>query len=132
MNVGFFKIDKMTDELKTKYKLTNKLPHLRMYKNTFQGNEKNQRSFQIYMNNDVEEIIDEIHEAIISNYVDVTEQMLSNMAINKAMEEKKNVLIYYYSDPIVSIHFKAISAVAILQDDFAFLSLANPSEEMMS
>lgn len=53
------------------------------------------------------------------------------MAINYATEEKKNVLIYYYNDERVSIHYKAISTMKILKDKFAFLSISAPSEELL-
>ena len=53
------------------------------------------------------------------------------MAVNYATEEKKNVLIYYYNEEKVSIHYKAISTMSILKDKFAFLSISAPSEEIL-
>ena len=55
---------------------------------------------------------------------------MASISTNYAIEEKKNVLIYFYKDGQVSIHFKALSTSFLLQDDFAFVSLSDPSESL--
>jgi len=48
--------------------------------------------------------------------------------VSAAVEEKKNVIVYFYNDERVSLHFKALSAVKYLKDDFVFMSVFDPSE----
>ena len=118
-------------EFKKKYKLGNKFPQLRFYKNNIFGEEKNQKSFEIYLKKKVDDILDEIHESLDTDIKEVNEKILNNLAINYASEEKKNVLIYYYNSGPVSIHFKALSGLAILKDSFRFLSVPDPSETLL-
>lgn len=40
-------------------------------------------------------------------------------------------MIYYYDDEIVSLHYKAISAMEILKDKFVFFSLYDPSSDLL-
>jgi hypothetical protein len=50
------------------------------------------------------------------------------MAMNAAVEQRKYSVIYYYAEGTIPIHYKALSEVLILKDDFIFLALANPDE----
>jgi aromatic ring-cleaving dioxygenase len=77
------------------------------------------------------DLVEEVHDGLDSNVKEISEKILSNMAINYAVEERKNVLIYYYNDERVSIHVKAVSAMSILQDKFAFLAVSAPSEQLL-
>lgn len=73
-------------ELKKKYKLGNKFPQLRFYKNNIFGDEKNQKSFEIYLTTKIEPILDEIFDGMDSDVKEVSEKILSNMAVNYAVE----------------------------------------------
>ena len=75
--------------------------------------------------------MEEIHNGMDPQIKDVNDKILGNMAINYAVEEKKNVLIYFYTDGLVSLHFKALSTFSILQDNFAFLSISDPSQQVL-
>lgn len=50
-----------------------------------------------------------------------------NVASSAALEEKKNVVFYFYEEGRVSLHIKALSALPILKESFVFMSLTNPS-----
>ena len=91
------------------------------------GEEKNQKSFEINHKSKLDVIMDEIHESLENEIKEVNEKILNTIAINHATEEKKNVLIYFYQSGPISLHFKAISGMAILKDSFAFLSVPDPS-----
>jgi translation elongation factor EF-Tu-like GTPase len=117
--------------MKKKYKLGNKFPHLRFYSNNQFGEEKNQKSFEIYINNKIESILDEIHEGIDHDVRETSEKIAMNVASSYALEEKKTVVFYFYETGRVSLHIKALSALSILKDDFVFMSVTGPSEDMM-
>jgi hypothetical protein len=61
----------------------------------------------------------------------MNERYVTTQAVNNAVEHKKHTLIYFFNDEHVSLHFKAISALEWLQDDFLFVSVHNPSETLM-
>lgn len=61
----------------------------------------------------------------------MNERYVTTHAVNNAVEHKKHTLIYFFNDQHVSLHFKAISALEWLQDDFLFVSVNNPSENLM-
>jgi hypothetical protein len=86
------------------------------------------KSHEIFLKSDFGSIVEEIHESFEHNVKEISEKILSNMAISHATEDKKNVVVYYYNNDKVSIHFKALSSLRILQEDFVFLALFNPSE----
>jgi len=50
------------------------------------------------------------------------------LAISSAVEDKKNVIVYFYNDERISLHYKALSAVKYLHDDYVFMSIYDPSE----
>jgi hypothetical protein len=72
--------------------------------------------------------MDEVHEGIEHEVRETSEKILMNVATSHALEEKKNVVFYFYEEGRVSIHIKALSALPILKDDFVFMSLTNPSQ----
>jgi hypothetical protein len=73
-------------------------------------------------------LIEELHDGMESNVKEINEKILSSISVNYAVEQKKNVLIYFYKSDQVSIHFKALSTFSALQDYFVFVSLSDPSE----
>jgi hypothetical protein len=62
---------------------------------------------------------------------ETSEKIMMNVASSYALEEKKTVVFYLYETGRVSIHIKALSAVPILKDEFVFMSVTSPSEDMM-
>jgi hypothetical protein len=111
--------------------LGNKFPQLRFYKNNLFGEEKNSKSFEIYINNKIDAIIDEIHEGIDHEVRETSEKILISVAQSYALEEKKNVVFYFYKEGRVSINIKALSALPILKDDFVFMSVTEPSQTII-
>jgi hypothetical protein len=111
---------------KQKYKLTHKLPLIKFYRNGQTGEDKLTKGYEI-MNAKYKDMVEELHEGISHNVKEVTEQILSNIAVSAA-QEGKYVLIYYYNDEAVSLHFKAISGLKIFSDDFVFLAYSNPPQ----
>lgn len=99
LQVGVFYVNESIPEFsdfKKKYKLHNKFPQMRFYKNNLLGEDKNVKSFEIFLKNKFDSIMDEIHESLDHDIKEVNEKILNNLAINHAVEEKKNVLIYFY------------------------------------
>ena len=47
------------------------------------------------------------------------------------MEEKKHVIIYLYKKGSVSLHYKALSTMSLLQDNFAFVAIYDPSDDLV-
>jgi hypothetical protein len=41
------------------------------------------------------------------------------------------VVFYFYSEGRVSLHIKALSALPILKDDFVFMSISGPSQNII-
>jgi len=72
--------------------------------------------------------MEEIHEGLEHDIKEVSEKIFNNLAVSAAVEEKKNVIVYLYNDERISLHFKALSAVKYLKDDFVFMSVFDPSE----
>lgn len=60
------------------------------------------------------------------------EPFLNHYVVNKAVEHRKHTLIYFFDDERVSLHFKAISALEWLQDDFYFVSVMKPSLKILN
>lgn len=52
--------------------------------------------------------------------------------MNAAVEQRKYSVIYYYDEGKISLHFKALSEMAILKEDFIFLALSNPDEQTLT
>ena len=107
------------------------MPQLRFYKNNLFGEEKSQKSFEIYINNKLESIMDEIHEGIEFDVRETSEKILMNVAQSHALEDHKNVIFYFYEEGRVSLHIKALSVLPILKDSYVFMSLTNPSETIL-
>ena len=95
------------------------------------GEEKNEKSFEIFINEKLDAIIDEVHEGIDHDVRETSEKIMMNVASSYALEEKKTVVFYIYESGRVSIHLKALSGLSILKDDFVFMSVTSPSEDMM-
>ncbi|CDW85441.1 UNKNOWN [Stylonychia lemnae] len=134
LNVGVFYVNHSAEnykEIKDKFKLGGKYPQLRFYKNNLFGEDKNSKSYEIYLNSKFEQIQEEIHDAIGHEIKEVSEKIFNNLAISSATEEKKNVIVYFYNDDKIGLNFKALSAVKYLHDDFTFMSVYDPSEEML-
>ena len=62
---------------------------------------------------------------------ETSEKIMMNVAQSYALESKKNVVFYFYQTGRVSIHIKALSALQILKDDFVFISVTEPSQDLM-
>lgn len=45
---------------------------------------------------------------------EISEKIMQSIAVSNAVEGKKHVVIYFYDNDDVSIHFKALSAQPIL------------------
>ena len=71
--------------------------------------------------------MDQIHENLMHQVTEMNEGYLNTWAVNNAVEHRKHTLIYFFDDERVSLHFKAISALEWLQDDFYFVSVLKPS-----
>ena len=68
-----------------------------------------------------------MHENLVHEVREINERYVDTHAVNTAVELRKNTLMYFFNEPDqVSLHFKAISALEWLQDDFTFVSVANP------
>eukprot|EP00347_Sterkiella_histriomuscorum_P011459 403372372 len=133
LNVGVFYINQSApdyQEVYNKLKLGKKFPQLRFYKNNLFGEDKNAKSFEIYIKK-LAQITEEIHENIDHDVKEVSEKIFNNLAVSSAVEEKKNVIVYFYNDERMSLHFKALSGVKYLHDDFVFMSVFDPSQEML-
>ena len=57
---------------------------------------------------------------------EMNERYVNTQAVNNAVEHRKHTLIYFFNEGQVSIHFKAVSALEWLQDDFFFVSVFQP------
>ena len=79
----------------------------------------------------MDSIIDEIHEGIDHDVRETSEKIMMNVAQSYALESKKNVVFYFYQTGRVSIHIKALSAMQILKDDFVFISVTEPSQDLI-
>lgn len=79
----------------------------------------------------MDSIIDEIHEGIDHDVRETSEKIMMNVAQSYALESKKNVVFYFYQNGRVSIHIKALSAMQILKDDFVFISVTEPSQDLI-
>ena len=62
----------------------------------------------------------------------MNERYVSSQGVNNAVELRKHTLFYFYNDDLISLHFKAISALEWLQDDFKFIAVKNPSQNLMN
>ena len=134
LQIGVFYLNESAPEFgdqKKKYKLSSKFPQLRFYKNNLFGEEKNAKSFEIYINKKLDAIVDEIHEGIDHDVRETSEKIMMNVAQSYALESKKNVVFYFYQTGRVSIHIKALSAMQILKDDFVFISVTEPSQDLL-
>jgi hypothetical protein len=135
LKVGVFYVNESSPEysdLKKKFKIGSKLPQLRFYPNNQFGEDKNQKSFEIYLKDSkFEAILDEIHEGVEHDVRETSEKILLNVAQSYAVEEKKNVVFYFYQEGRVPLHLKALSAMQILKDDFVFMSVTGPSQDLM-
>lgn len=78
---------------------------MRFFKNNLFGDDKLNKSFEIYMNKDYNTILEEVHEGILNNVKEINEKILQSISISTAVEEKKTVVIYFYDTDEVDIHF---------------------------
>ena len=72
-----------------------------------------------------------MHDGLENNVKEVNDKILNNLAISGAKDERKFVVVYYYNDDYISIHYKAISGLSIFKDSFMFLAYHNPPQEML-
>lgn len=75
--------------------------------------------------------MDEIHDGIDHEVKETSEKIMMNVAQSHALEEKKHVVFYFYKTGRVSLHIKALSSLAILRDDFVFMSVTEPSQTLI-
>ena len=104
---------------------------MRFYRNNMFGEEKNAKSFEIYINEKLESIMEEIHEGMDHDVKETSEKIMMSVAQSHALEEKKHVVFYFYKTGRVSLHIKALSSLAILRDDFVFMSVTEPSQTLI-
>jgi len=112
LQIGIYYLNESAEdfpETRKRMKLGAKFPQLRFYKNNVVGEEKNTKSFEIYLSNKVEAIMEEIHEGIDHDVRETSEKILMNVAQSHALEEGKNVVFYFYDEGRVSLHLKALS-----------------------
>ena len=83
-------------EFKKKYRLGKQFPQMRFYKDTLVGETKNEKSFEIYIKSKFSVVMEELHNSLEADIKEVSAAIVKNVAINFALEEKKNVLIYFY------------------------------------
>ena len=75
--------------------------------------------------------MEEIHESFDHDVKETSEKILMSVASSHALEDKKTVVFYLYEEGRVSLHVKALSVLPILKDDFVFMSVTGPSEDLM-
>jgi len=83
-----------------------------------------------------DENIDLINEILQEEFkhevLDISEKIIYSLANQyTSLEEHKHLIYYLYDDDKgVDINFKALSVDPWMQDDFAFVSLYNPSQQL--
>lgn len=106
---------------------------MRFYKNNLFGEERHNKSFHIMLNaDDTKKVIDQIHELFVHDVREMNERYLNTFATNNAIEQRKHTLIYFFDDEKVDLHFKSISSIEWLQEDFVFVSIHKPSKQLMA
>lgn len=134
LNVGVYYLNNSAPDfanLKQIYKLGNKFPQMKFYKNNIYGDEKLKNSYEVY-HKKFDEVMDEIHDGIESEVKEVTEKILNSIIVGHAVEDKKHCIIYFYNDDRISLDIKALSAFPIIRNDYVFIAVYGPSEETLA
>jgi len=133
VNLALFKLpEDELSELKQNYKLPNKFPSLRFYKNAMTGDEKKDKSFEIYIKGKkYDDIMEEIDEGLVNEVREISEAILSNMAQTYAVDEQKHILLYFYKEGRISPHIKALSTHPFLKEEVVFFSIFEPSQNLV-
>lgn len=93
-------------------------------------------SFEVFLTGEnhaenIHLITELIHEEYKHEVLEISEKILNNLAHQYTYEDNKNLVMYLYDDENgVDINYKALSQDSWLQDDFAFVSIYNPSEKL--
>ena len=137
LNVALLVIDDLSAanaDLKREFKSA-KIPQFRFYPNLKTGQEKKDKSFEIMIakNGDVEDVKEtvftELYENFETDVKDVSEKVYYQIGGANSRDGKITV-VYMYASGSVDFTFKALSAEPYLQDDFVFMGLDGPSEQM--
>jgi hypothetical protein len=132
LKVAIFKVEDKA-QVKQDYQV-NKLPQLRFYPNGELGSKKQKKSFEILITpseTSLNDILEQLDDAMVSEVKEVTEQIMNNIAIQVAVEEKKYAIFYLYKKGKVNIDYKAISTLPIFKDHISFHSIFQPSENIV-
>lgn len=79
----------------------------------------------------IEELREQIEDNILSDYREVTEQIMQNIALQVVSEEKKYAIFYLYKKGDVALDYKALSTLEFLKDHVAFHSIFKPSQDIV-
>jgi hypothetical protein len=114
-----------------------KVTQARFYRNLIYGEHRETRSLGIDLGGgsgkqeEVQNIMQTLHENLGHEVREINERYVNTHAINNAIEHRKHTLIYFFDDEQVNLHFKALSALPYLQEDFLFISVNKPSGPLM-
>ena len=124
-----------TAELKREFKSA-KVPQFRFYPNLKIGADKRAASFEIIYPKagETDEIYQAVMEEIRSNYEtdvkDVSEKVYYSLGAQNSRDGKVTVLYMYEDDSGVNFTYKALSTDPHLRDDFVFMALDGPSDQI--
>ena len=62
----------------------------------------------------------------------INERYVNTQAISNSIEHGKHTLIYFYDDEHVSLHYKALSNMEWLLEDFYFAAVYKPTKLAMN
>lgn len=112
------------------------LPQLRFYPNRVQGDQKKDASFEIFLSGttideNIQLVTEVLHNDFSHEVTEINENYFNELAQKYTKEENKTLIFYLYDDVKgVDINFKALSVDPWMEDDFAFVSIHNPSDKL--
>ena len=124
-----------TAELKREFK-SSKVPQFRFYPNLKTGSDKRAASFEIIFPKagETDEVYQAVMEEIRTNYetdvMDVSEKVYYSLGAQNSRDGKVTVLYMYEDDSGVNFTYKALSTDPHLRDDFVFMALDGPSDQI--
>ena len=128
-------VAEMSADLKSEFKSA-KLPQFRFYPNVKTGQDKKQASFEIVTSKSddlevvKERLMDEIKDNMVTDVKDVSEKVYYQLGAQNARDGKITATYLYDGDDTVSFAFKVLSADPNLQDDYVFMAVDSPSDEI--
>ena len=134
LQVGVFYLNESSPDFaedKKRYKLGAKFPQMRFYPCNQYGEDKSRKSHEIFLSKNLDDIMEEVHEAFDHDVRETSEKILTNIVSSVAMEDRKNIVIYFYNEDRVSLHIKALSTLPVLKDDYVFMSVSSPSQQLL-